>query len=259
MGLSGLEVPAVSTREVETLTTPSKPILPLCICGDPSCRIPYGFCHCECGKLTRIADKNCSKRGDVKGFPRRFRVGHGSRTVCRPEYAVPFKLDGVYCRVIPLGDGLVAIVNEDDYYVLAFFKWSYFKSPHTGTFYAHRGIKLSDRRNSTYSMHRQVMGFKRGDPRQVDHKDNLDTLNNTRNNLRDATHDQNMHNRGMLATNKSGYKGVSWKENNNSYVAQISFQGKRIHLGYRKTARAAHEELYVPAALKYHRKFARVA
>jgi len=41
---------------------PSKPILPLCICGNPLCKIPYGYCHCGCGIKTKIP--RYSHKGD---------------------------------------------------------------------------------------------------------------------------------------------------------------------------------------------------
>ena len=47
--------------------------------------------------------------------------------------------------------------------------------------------------------------------------------------------------------------------NDGNYIAQIKVNGKDIHLGYRSSAQAAYEELYVPAALKYHGDFARLA
>ena len=41
--------------------------------------IPYGFCLCGCGELTKVSPKNISRYGYVKGEPRRFIKGHGSR------------------------------------------------------------------------------------------------------------------------------------------------------------------------------------
>lgn len=42
--------------------------------------IPYGYCHCGCGKKTAIAKDTNKKRGAVKGEPLRFLPGHTSRS-----------------------------------------------------------------------------------------------------------------------------------------------------------------------------------
>lgn len=34
--------------------------------------IPYGYCHCGCGKLTAIAKKTQASQGDVAGKPRKY-------------------------------------------------------------------------------------------------------------------------------------------------------------------------------------------
>lgn len=39
--------------------------------------IPYGYCHCGCGRKTSIADE--SRRGKIKGEPVRYVRGHGGR------------------------------------------------------------------------------------------------------------------------------------------------------------------------------------
>lgn len=38
--------------------------------------IPYGYCHCGCGQKTKIAERNHTKLGYVKGQPIRFCKGH---------------------------------------------------------------------------------------------------------------------------------------------------------------------------------------
>lgn len=38
--------------------------------------IPYGYCQCGCGEKTRIATRNCSATGRVKGRPMRYVHGH---------------------------------------------------------------------------------------------------------------------------------------------------------------------------------------
>lgn len=52
--------------------------LQICDCS-PDCTIPYGYCHCGCGEKTNIIKWSNKPRGDVKGEPRRYINGHGSR------------------------------------------------------------------------------------------------------------------------------------------------------------------------------------
>lgn len=42
----------------------------------PSSQIPYGRCHCGCGRMTSIAKQTRSGRGDVQGEPVRYVRGH---------------------------------------------------------------------------------------------------------------------------------------------------------------------------------------
>ena len=46
--------------------------LALCLCGDPNCHIPYGTCHCGCGRKTSPAKQTDTTKGIRKGQPRRF-------------------------------------------------------------------------------------------------------------------------------------------------------------------------------------------
>lgn len=53
------------------LTVPST-----CICGKPECEIPFGLCHCGCGKQVTVAVKTSKASGLLKGRPIRFLHGH---------------------------------------------------------------------------------------------------------------------------------------------------------------------------------------
>ena len=73
-------------------------------------------------------------------------------------------------------------------------------------------------------MHRQLLpGVK-----IVDHEDR-DGLNNRRKNLRDATPRQNVLNRKLQTSNKSGYRGVHTFKGR--YRAQIQDHGRKLDLG----------------------------
>ncbi len=77
-------------------------------------------------------------------------------------------------------------------------------------------------------------------PKEIDHIDR-NKLNNRIENLREATHSQNMLNRKKHKTNKSGYKGVSWYSGNKKWKAQVCVNYKVIHLGYFETPELAYE------------------
>ncbi len=64
----------------------------------------------------------------------------------------------------------------------------------------------------------------------VDHIDN-DRQNNNLKNLRFATRQENGQNQSLSNKNTSGTKGVSWHKGQNRWTAQITVNGKRIHLG----------------------------
>jgi hypothetical protein len=47
--------------------------------------VPFGYCHCGCGRKTNLANKNDSTSGRVKGVPMRYLRGHQGRKNT-PEY-----------------------------------------------------------------------------------------------------------------------------------------------------------------------------
>lgn len=165
-------------------------------------------------------------------------------------------------REIPLNHGQVALVDSDDFEKLCVHKWHAKWSPQGRTYYAARTERQSDGTDRTIRMHREILGLKHGDKRHVDHALHR-TLDNRKfvdgvPNLRVATHRENCSNRVTSRNNTSGFKGVSAFRllHKTIYRASIKFNYKQIHLGSRATAEAAYRELYVPAALKYHGKFA---
>ena len=74
-------------------------------------------------------------------------------------------------------------------------------------------------------------------------------------NLRDVTHQINMHNRRKSQSNsKLKTIGVSFYKANDSYTAQIVVNKKKIHLGYFKDKSKAHQA-YLNAKKIYHPSF----
>ena len=89
----------------------------------------------------------------------------------------------------------------------------------------------------------------------VDHKD-MNPTNNAWSNLRSASRTSNQANTRSRATNKSGFKGVSWHKRTQKFVAQISYQNKKTHLGLFDNPQDAHNA-YVAAARNLFGEFAR--
>ena len=65
---------------------------------------------------------------------------------------------------------------------------------------------------------------------EVDHI-NRNRKDNRLENLRFATRQQNIWNRGINKNNTSGYKGVFWNKQSNRWAAKIWLNYKQIHLG----------------------------
>lgn len=129
-------------------------------------------------------------------------------------------------KQIPLTQGKFALVDDDMYDYLMQWKWN---AHWTGKcFYARRDVWNAGKRSRIY-MHRLVLQAQKGT--KVDHRNNIETLNNTRENLRICTSSQNMCNVGLKANNRSGYKGVYWEKYTQKYRAAIAFNNIKFKLG----------------------------
>ena len=197
-----------------------------CVCGDPACTIPYGKCHCGCGNNTSLAKQGDSKRNLRVGKPVLFIARHHRRYKPIIEAAIPFKIDNVYCRLIPLTRGLHAIVDASDYEWLSQYKWSALKGD--SGYYAFRTEFKNGKRLYT-PMHRVILGLNHDDPLLGDHINRV-SLDNRRKNLRPATHSQNQFNSVNKGT-ASGRKGVNWSKRKKKYIARICANRMMIDLG----------------------------
>jgi hypothetical protein len=92
---------------------------------------------------------------------------------------------------------------------------------------------------------------------EIDHRD-MDPSNNKWENLRQASHNQNKHNRGKNKNNTSGFKGVFWNNQSKKWFSQIACNRKTIYLGIFDTKEKA-SIAYCKAAEQYHHEFARIA
>lgn len=92
--------------------------------------------------------------------------------------------------------------------------------------------------------------------KDIDHI-NGNRLDNQRINLRICTRSQNCANRNSTKPNKSGYRGVIFRESSKKWRAIIRVKQKTIHLGlYFNKLEAAKQ--YNQAAIKYFGEFARL-
>jgi hypothetical protein len=157
-------------------------------------------------------------------------------------------------KTIPLSQGLVAIVDDDDFESLSAHRW-YAHCPNGATWYAVRNGKVGEHRKRFY-MHRVVLSAPKG--AIVDHIDG-NGLRNTKSNLRICTYSENARNRIGVKTNPSGFKGVKRKPHlrKRPWVASIQTNKKVVHLGCFATPEEA-ARAYDEAALLFHGPFARL-
>lgn len=160
-------------------------------------------------------------------------------------------------RTIQLTHGQVTLVDESDFEWLNQWKWRAYWNISSRCFYALRTSYWPTKAaKADIRMHRLILGLKAGDPRQGDHINPSETLDNRRANLRIATPAENSQNKRTYSNNKSGYKGVSLHGLTGKWQANISANGKSHHLGLFSTPELAHEKRLSVAAI-LHGEFAR--
>lgn len=159
--------------------------------------------------------------------------------------------------ILPVGKRHQALISVEDADLC---DWSWCaKHSHNQIYAFHVLSVINHRIIERVDLHRLVLGriLQRplADSEVPDHID-LNGLNNRRSNLRLATPLQNAANRGMLVTNTSGYKGVSWSKADKKWRATIGYRGKKLSLGLFDDPADAHRS-YCKAASELHGDFAR--
>ena len=153
--------------------------------------------------------------------------------------------------LVELPHGLWALIDAADAAEVGKFNWGVRIRSHTT--YAKRDTWLPVRQ--VVFLHREVGRLAglalTGD---VDHKDG-NGLNCRRNNLRDASRAQNIHNASISASNTSGIKGVSWDASRGKWKAYIRTPGKQHQLG-RFDAKEEAEAVVRTARERLHGEFA---
>lgn len=137
-------------------------------------------------------------------------------------------------KTIPLTQGQVTMVGDEDYPDLSGVKWYALWDRDTKGFYAVRHLPRSSGGRRTEQMSRRILGLSHGDKRQADHR-NHDTLDNRRKNLRVTTHRGNGKNR----RDQSPYGvGVGFQKHCpfRPYGARAKFGGRYYYIGSFTTA-----------------------
>lgn len=153
-------------------------------------------------------------------------------------------------REIPLSQGLVALVDDEDFEFLNQWKWFARKVTGSKTHYAARNVIVAPGVRRTVLMHRQLCP-------QIgewlsDHE-NRNGLDNQKANLRYAKQAQNLINREHART-VAPLRGVH-QLRNLSWQARIQLDGKSHSLGAYPTAEAA-AKAYDAKAREIHGEFA---
>ena len=121
---------------------------------------------------------------------------------------------------IPLTEGYVTVVDDEDYDALSQFTWQMLRR---------RKLRYAVRRNrggtpGLVMMHRQILGAPRG--LETDHR-NGDGLDNRKANLRLCTHSENQRNRRSMPGSTSRFKGVHRRTGRTRWTAALNCR----HLG----------------------------
>jgi len=159
------------------------------------------------------------------------------------EFIIEFEL---------LNYNLRFVENENEFYVKKKEGWILKKFSKMGNGYLHSGFSFEKNKSTSITKHRLVFYaynqnfdiFKRSTTENmIDHVDG-NPSNNSIENLRVVTHQQNNFNRKRA-------KGYYWSKHAKKWLAHIKLNGKTKHLGYFENEDEAHQA-YLKAKEIYH-------
>ena len=153
---------------------------------------------------------------------------------------------------IPLTQGKVALVDEEDVSKITCHKWQAVWDKDAQTFYAKCNMVLASGKRGNMLMHRFILNAQR--KQDVDHE-NHDGLDNRRKNMRLCSRRQNSQNRLKRPGRSSVYKGVTLDKRSGRWQAGINVNGTWKYLGKYIVERDAAVQ-YDIAAVKYFGIFA---
>lgn len=128
-----------------------------------------------------------------------------------------YNIKGAVAECI-MSNGVVVLVSASSLPLLQQYTWCL----------AGNGYAMTRSRKPSISMHRLLMDAAPG--YIVDHIDR-NPLNNTLENLRVCTKQENSINTGVRSDNSVGFKGVSFQKKSGKFRAYIGVNGKQRHLG----------------------------
>lgn len=158
---------------------------------------------------------------------------------------------------LQLQDGLSAVVDEADYPLVADIHWT---ADGSGPLIYAIGMTYTEEgKRYKVMMHRMILGLKKGEKMQGDHRDG-NGLNNRRENIRPATQAQNGRNKRKHRQCASRFRGVGFRRQGQlkkRWTAVAYLNHKAHHLGFFETEREA-ALAYNRAATELHGEFARL-
>ena len=170
------------------------------------------LCLCDCGHYVQLVGSEIRRKKENSGcrFCQTLFIRKNNR----------YDIDGEY------GIGWTTNTQEEFYFDLE--DYDVIKQYCWFVAVCKRGYKelraKDTKTNKLIRMHCLLVG------KYADHI-NRNTLDNRRQNLRQCTEQENLRNRGLHKTNKSGVTGVCWNKQRQVWLAYITVDNKNIYLG----------------------------
>lgn len=187
---------------------------------------PLWICECQCeNKTVKLHKRYTITSGRAKScgcMKEQYRTQTNKQ-----KYQNKYIFTDTDCIIIANNTGNKFYIDKEDYEKVKDYCW----------YETQRGYMATSINKKTIMLHRVILGLENTDSRTVDHiyhthdgKNNF--YNNKKSNLRVTTQSKNCENRAISDNNTSGKTGVSWSKNENKWVAYITYNNKRYHLGY---------------------------